>query len=81
MGAHSEATRADRWSGDGTAQALEWFTLGELDGTDKREEVKDLDRVGNGFHSIAREISELAYSWDSKGNGKTEFAGIVDNVE
>ena len=30
---------------------------------------------------ISREISEVAYSLESKGVGKTESAGIGDNVD
>ena len=45
------------------------------------EEVKELDRVREGFWRIAREILESAYSWDSEGDGKTEIAGIRNNVE
>ena len=45
------------------------------------EEVKDSDMVRKGFWRIARESSESAYSWESEGVGKMEYADIGDNVE
>ena len=56
------ATRADGWSGDGTARSL------LLPAHDSR---KALLRYGNRI--IAREISESAYGWDSERFGKTEI--------
>ena len=44
-------------------------------------EVKDSDKVRERSRSIARETSESAYSWDSKGDGKTEVVGIINSVE
>ena len=41
-GAHLAETRADGWSGDGTASALAWLNLGEKDGTDKRRRYQGL---------------------------------------
>ena len=35
-----------------------------------------MDTVMDGCYRIARETSESEYSWDSKGDGKTE---IIDN--
>ena len=40
-----------------------------------------MERARKVCRHISREISESAYSWESEGVGKMEFAGIRDNVE
>ena len=43
--------------------------------------VRDAEQVMCGCRRIAREISELVYSWGTKGKGKMEEVGIGDKKE
>ena len=45
------------------------------------EEVKDSDRLRKVCRRIARDTSASEYSWDNKGDRKTEFSGIGNNVQ
>ena len=73
--------RFDGWSGDGTAHVQAWLNIGETKGWTGGEEVKDSDMVRERRRSIARETSELEYSWDIEWDGKTEVVVIGNIVE
>ena len=47
----------------------------------RRDKVKDAEQGMGGCQCIARERSELAYSWDTDGEGKMEEVGIGDKLE
>ena len=75
-GAHPAATRAFRWGSGGTDCA--WYGLIEeiLKGKMGRDKVKNSDKVMESSQCIARETSELAYSWDYE---RVEKTRIVDD--
>ena len=45
-------------------------------GRTSRDEVRDAEQGMGGCRGIARERSELEYSWDTDGDGKTEEVGL-----
>ena len=81
QGRESKATRADRWSSDGTSSALVWIDLGIHAGRMRRDEFRGAEEGMGGCPSIAKERSDSAYSWDIDRDGKTEEVGIGDKVE
>ena len=70
---------------DGEVMSLlaPWRCLfeGKLTEKMKKNEVKESDTVRVISQSIAREMSELAYSWDSEGAGKTEIVDEGNSME
>ena len=50
-------------------------------GRTRLDDVRDVGLGMCGCRRIARDILELAYSWDTDRDGKTEAVGIGDKVE
>ena len=62
-GARIAAPRVDGWVGDGSARALAWLNIGNTEGTDESRISQGLISVRKGCCRIARDRSELDYSW------------------
>ena len=66
-------SRAYGWGGDGTACALARLNRGEIAGDNRMGRGKGVRLSNARVRHVARETSELAYSWDSERAGKLEI--------